>query len=72
MKNDTAIKVPKKYEAVLAIVEEDPDGYWAYTVPGHYFVDAGPDCHTAHESSQRELLTVIRSVASCDCPRCTS
>ena len=72
LKNTTKIKVPKKYESMIAVVFEDQDGYWVGTEPGFRLVD--PDqCGSVHEwgeDTQKELLAVIRSVAPCECSDC--
>ena len=68
MKNTTNIKVPKKYQPMIEVVEKDSDGYWAYTEKGYYFSHMG--CHTAHEDSQFALIMVIRTVEKCDCSIC--
>lgn len=68
MLNTTKINIPKKYQPLLAIVEKDIDGYWAYSKNGYYFPSMG--CHTAHEDSQIELMKVIRTITKCDCDAC--
>lgn len=68
MKNNTTIKVPKKYVPMLDEIDHDSDGYWAYTKAGYYFPYM--DCHTAHEDTQKELMRVVRGVAPCDCDEC--
>lgn len=69
MKNTTKIKIAKKYEGMLELVEKDGDGYWAYAKEGFEF--AGMGCHTAHEYSQKELLEMIRTLRPCECGQCT-
>lgn len=68
MKNTTSIKIPKKYEAALELVEKDADGYWAYTNHGWHSPDM--ECHTMHEDTQAALLEKIRRVKPCDCEDC--
>lgn len=68
MKNTTTLKVPAKYAMNLELVEQDGDGYWAYTNHGFQFEEMG--CHTAHEFSQKDLLDVIRTIIPCDCKEC--
>lgn len=70
MNNSTNIKVPKKYESFISEIYRDCDGYWAYCVNGYQFADMGGACHIAHEDKQSELLKVIRSLTTCDCPSC--
>jgi hypothetical protein len=70
MNNTTSIKIPKKYESKLELVERDSDGYWGYTIKGFYFEGMGGECHTAHEDTQHELLQMIRTIKSCDCKHC--
>jgi hypothetical protein len=68
MKNTTTIKVPKKYQHMLELIEKDSDGYWSYSNPGYQF--AGMGCHTAHEDTQKELLEMISTLEKCDCEGC--
>lgn len=68
MINNTKIKVAMKYQPMIQLVEKDDDGYWAYSQPGFYFPMMG--CHTAHEDTQADLLSVIRTVAPCNCDEC--
>lgn len=60
MVNTTTIKVPKKYQSMLELVEADGDGYWAYSKEGYYFQGMG--AKTAHEDTQKELLSMIRTL----------
>lgn len=60
MRNETTIKVPKKYEGMIELIEKDCDGYWAYAKEGYRF--AGMECGTAHEFTQKELLAMIRTL----------
>lgn len=68
MKNNTSIKVPKKYQPMLDEVYKDSDGYWAYSKAGYHFPEMG--CHTAHEDTQADLMRVVRNVQPCDCGEC--
>lgn len=68
MKNDTTIKVPKKYQHMIEIIYKDSDGYWAETKDGYFFPNM--ECHTAHEDTQTELLAEIRTISVCDCEEC--
>lgn len=68
MVNTTSIKIPKKYEHMLELVEQDSDGYWAYTNVGYY--SPYMDCHTMREDTQAALLFEIRRIKPCDCDQC--
>lgn len=68
MKNTTSIKIPKKYQHMIELVEHDSDGYWAYTNNGFYFPSM--ECHTAHEWNQKDLLEKIRDIEKCECHEC--
>lgn len=68
MKNTTNIKVPKKYQFMIQEIDKDDDGYWAYSKWGFQFKGMG--CHTAHEDTQTELLSMIRTLERCDCENC--
>lgn len=68
MKNTTSIKIPKKYHHMLDEVYKDGDGYWATSQDGYYFKHM--DCHTAHEDTQNDLLSVIRTLDNCNCEEC--
>lgn len=70
MKNATNIKIPKKYQNMIEEIYHDSDGYWAYAEYGFHFKDMGGECHTAHEDTQTELLSVIRSLEPCKCKEC--
>lgn len=70
MKNETNIKVPKKYAGKLDEIYLDCDGYWAHTKKG--YMVAGMGSHTAHESTQQELLGMIRTIKKCDCEECSN
>jgi hypothetical protein len=72
VKNNTKIKVPKKYEAFLDEIDLDGDGYWGYSKKGYQFEAMGGECHTAHEDTQKELLAVIRTLMPCNCKECTN
>ncbi|MEH7210116.1 hypothetical protein V7094_28575 [Priestia megaterium] len=70
MKSNTNMQVPKKYQAMLEEIDFEgrDSGYWAYSKTGYYFADM--DCHTAHEDTQKELLSMIRTLKPCDCEQC--
>lgn len=68
MKNKTGMKIAKKYQPALELVEADFDGTWAYTNPGYKF--ASTDCHTAVADTQKEVYKDIQSITTCDCQEC--
>jgi hypothetical protein len=68
MQNTTSVKVPKKYEHMIKLIEKDDEGYWAISEDGYYF--GGMGAHTAHEYNQKELLAMIRTLRECDCEQC--
>jgi hypothetical protein len=68
MINTTTIKIANKYIDGLDEVFKDSDGYWAYTKKGFRFAET--ESHTAHGSTQKELLSDVRSLEACDCHEC--
>ena len=56
-------KLPKG----IKLIEQDVDGWWAYSKPGYYFPHS--DCHTAHEDTRKELNQVIYT-KPCNCKEC--
>lgn len=70
MTNTTSIKVPKKYQHMIDTIEHDSEGYWAYSKAGYQFAGMGGQCHTAHEDTQKELLSMIRTLEKCECKNC--
>lgn len=70
MKNTTTVRVPKKYQPMIELIEHDSDGYWAYSNYGYHFSGMGGDCHTAHEDTHKDLLNMIRTLEPCDCREC--
>lgn len=67
MKNSTKIKVPKKYEHMIEEIWQEDDGwsergpsYWVTIADG--FWSPQMQCHTLHESSQKEILELIRGI----------
>jgi|SRR5690625_2607461 len=64
MENTTKIRVPKMYQEMLELVEQDADGYWAYAKEG--FIFEGMGCGTAHEDTQKDLLEMIRTLKEDD------
>src|SRR4051812_47804556 len=67
---NTKMKVAKKYQGMIDEIdfEGGESGYWAYSKKGFMFQGMG--CHTAHEDSQKELLSMIRTLEPCDCDEC--
>ena len=68
MINHTKMRVPKKYEDKLELIERDMDGVWAYTNVGYRF--SSTDAHTAVTDTQKELMKDIRSIEPCSCKQC--
>ena len=68
MRNYTGMKVAKKYEDKIELIEKDMDGVWAYTEKGYKFESS--DCHTERQDNQKELYKAIRTVVPCDCKQC--
>lgn len=67
MKNSTTIKVPKKYQHMIGEIWTEDDGwsdwgpsYWVSIAEGFYSPDM--ECHTLHESTQKEILSLIRRI----------
>jgi hypothetical protein len=72
MKNETNIKVPKKYHNMLDNIYHDNDGYWAEQKVGYSFggVSKGETCYSAHEDTVADLLKEIRTLRPCTCKYC--
>lgn len=68
MKNNTSMKIPKKYHAMIDEIVKDSDGIWVYTAKGFYSPEMS--CHTIHEDTQAEVLRVIRGISPCNCVEC--
>lgn len=68
MKNTTNMKLAKKYEDKVKLVEKDFDGYWGYSEKGFMFKSTGS--HTAHGETQKEFLSDLKSITKCDCKDC--
>jgi hypothetical protein len=69
MKNNTKMKVPKKYQHMIDCIDyEGEDGYWAYAKKGYRFWLS--DGHIAHEKTQKDLLNTIRTLEVCNCEEC--
>lgn len=67
MKNATTIKVPKKYEHMIEEIWTEDDGwfgnglsYWVSIADGFYSPEMYS--HTLHESTQKEILRLIRGI----------
>lgn len=60
MKNTTTLKISKKYEAGIKLVEKDGEGYWAYAEEGYIFENT--DCATIHEYTQADFMKAIRTL----------
>ena len=59
MKNETSIRVPKKYEERIREIYHDEDGYWVYLNRGwRNYDDYG--LHVIHEDTQADVLKMIR------------
>ncbi len=67
MKNLTKVKVPKKHQHKIELLEKDSDGYWAYLKPG--FI-SDMETHMVHEDTVKELMEGIRGIEECDCEDC--
>lgn len=68
MKNETTLKIPKKYESAIKEIYKDSEGYWVYAEKGYIFANTG--CHTAHEYTQKDIMSAIRTLESCTCSDC--
>lgn len=68
MKNTTNMKLAKKYEDKVELVEKDFDGYWGYAKKGYMFENTGS--HTAHGENQKEFLADLKTISTCDCKDC--
>jgi len=73
MKNETSIKVPKKYHKMIEEIYHDSDGYWCHTEKGYYAAGMDNECHTIHEDTHAYVLAQIRQIKSgCTCKECNS
>jgi hypothetical protein len=70
LKNNTKMKIPKKYMPMIDELYKDGEGYWCYSKEGYYFEEMGQGCHTAHEDTQHEIYLVIRTLKPCECAEC--
>lgn len=75
MKNNTKMKIAKKYQHMLEEISAEQYGYkvhevqtWAYSKDGYMFGSSG--CHTENGLTQRELYKAIQTLQKCDCKAC--
>ena len=72
MKNNTKMRIAKKYEHMIDEISAEFDGLytmtWAYAKPGYYFGNSG--CHTENGYTQKELYKAIQTLQECDCTEC--
>ena len=67
MLNRTTLKVPKKYQPMINEIWQEDDGfsehgpsYWVAIADGYWSPDM--QCRTLHESTQKEILMLIRNI----------
>ena len=62
MTNKTNVKVPKKYQSMIELIEyeEENEGYWLYSNEGYIIGSTG--CHTSSVDTQKQLLEEIRTI----------
>lgn len=60
MENTTTLKIAKKYEAGIKLIEKDGEGYWAYAEEGYIFENT--DCATIHEYTQADFMKAVRTL----------
>lgn len=72
LKNNSKIRVPKKYQNMLDEIDyvDQHDGYFLYARKGYYFKAMGYGGHVGREDTQTEVLKVIRGLGLCDCEQC--
>lgn len=68
MKNETKIKIPKKYYDRIKEIYYDDDGYWVNLNKGWSYDGYGS--HTIHSDTQQQVLKCIRDTELCDCDYC--
>lgn len=72
MKNNTKMKIAKKYQHMLEEISAENDGLytmtWAYSKDGYMFGSSGN--HTENGYTQRELYKAIQTLQKCDCKAC--
>lgn len=60
--------IPKKFMQHIDEAYKDSEGYWAYAKNGYKF--EATDSHTALGYTQKEFLSDIRSITTCQCEEC--
>ena len=72
MKNTTNIKIPKKYQHMITLVERNDDMsfnegkmYWVHAKEGYSF--DGVEEHVVCEPTQKELMFHIKHLQKCKC-----
>lgn len=75
MKNNTKMKIAKKYQHMIEEISAEQYGHkvhevqtWAYSKPGYYFGRSGT--HTENGYTQKELYKAIQTLKKCDCEEC--
>ena len=72
MKNNTKMRIAKKYQHMIEEISAEFDGLytmtWAYSKPGYYFGNSG--CHTENGYTQKELYKAIQTLQKCECEEC--
>lgn len=61
MKNQTSIKIPKKYQVAIDEIIKDADGdYWVYLNDGYKSSDTMT--YTIHEYTQKDVLKALQTI----------
>lgn len=60
MKNQTSIKVPKKYQGAIDEIIKDVEGYWVYLNDGYKSSDTMT--YTIHEYTQKDVLKSLQTI----------
>ena len=60
MKNQTSIKVPKKYHVAIDEIIKDVEGYWVYLNDGYKSSDTMT--YTIHEYTQKDVLKALQTI----------
>lgn len=72
MKNNTKMRIAKKYQHMIDEISAEFDGLytmtWAYAKQGYYFGNSGT--HTENGYTQKELYKAIQTLQKCDCTEC--
>ena len=68
MKNNTSIKVPKKYQHMIKEICHDEDGWWVCTKRGFYVEYEGLHCMSF--DTRKALERYIRTIGVCHCEDC--